>query len=692
MQGPSTIQERLNRARQRRFVGREQEIDVFGALLTDSASPYRLLFIHGPGGVGKSSLLDMLARRAVDLGVPVLRFDARDVDPLPGAFEEAISEGLSAIAQQPLLERQSPGAIRQLVMIDTYELAEQLDGWLRDSFLPCLADDILIVLAGRNRPDPGWRSDPGWSALIRIMPLRNLRPDEVERFLVSRDIDEATIEDFLRLTHGHPLALSLLADLKSESSDVALTTLGDDPDLVGILLRRCVQDIPDEQHRETLAVCAHARLTTEGLLREAVSDADATALFTWLRSLSFIQEGPFGLYPHDLARDVLDADFRWRDLERYQQMHARVRAPIIRQLRATRGGEQQRAANDLLYLHRNGPLMGSFVEWSTLGQGHIEPLAEYELKAMLASVERFEGSRSASIAQFWYQRQPEAFSVFKDHRMTILGFEVCLSLTERDEVETQTDPAIAQAWHLVERHNPLRAGEVIRYFRYSLGIDGHQEVSQASNLSQIATIQTLFSNPHMAWSFMAMHESEHWRELMPYLNMPRSEDASFEIEGTRFDVFTHDWRAEPLDIWMEIMGEREIASQPPRDEESQSAPLLVLSRPDFDAAVKRAMRDLNRPDSLARNPLTRSRLVVDVTSGDSASALAQLLRNAADQLRKSPRDMKLYRAIHHTYVEPAATQELAAEALGLPFNTYRYHLSGGLRRISDTLWELELSR
>jgi hypothetical protein len=59
-------------------------------------------------------------------------------------------------------------------------------------------------------------------------------------------------------------------------------------------------------------------------------------------------------------------------------------------------------------------------------------------------------------------------------------------------------------------------------------------------------------------------------------------------------------------------------------------------------------------------------------------------------LEHSPRDLKLYRAIHHTFVQPAPSQELAAEALGLPFNTYRYHLSGGIRRIVDDLWRLEL--
>jgi hypothetical protein len=33
---------------------------------------------------------------------------------------------------------------------------------------------------------------------------------------------------------------------------------------------------------------------------------------------------------------------------------------------------------------------------------------------------------------------------------------------------------------------------------------------------------------------------------------------------------------------------------------------------------------------------------------------------------------------------------VAAERLGLPFSTYRYHLAGGLRRVTERLWRREL--
>jgi hypothetical protein len=119
--------------------------------------------------------------------------------------------------------------------------------------------------------------------------------------------------------------------------------------------------------------------------------------------------------------------------------------------------------------------------------------------------------------------------------------------------------------------------------------------------------------------------------------------------------------------------------------------LVVLSRTEFVEAVRQALRDYTRPDRLATNPLVRSRLVVEAAEGgDPPAALRALLRAAIATLTANPKDAKLHRALWHTYAEPAPTQEQAAELLGLPFNTYRYHLAKGIERVADWLWRREV--
>jgi hypothetical protein len=47
-------------------------------------------------------------------------------------------------------------------------------------------------------------------------------------------------------------------------------------------------------------------------------------------------------------------------------------------------------------------------------------------------------------------------------------------------------------------------------------------------------------------------------------------------------------------------------------------------------------------------------------------------------------------SFERTYVRPAATQERAAAALGLPFSTYRRHLTQGVDRVVAWLWDREV--
>ena len=64
-----------------------------------------------------------------------------------------------------------------------------------------------------------------------------------------------------------------------------------------------------------------------------------------------------------------------------------------------------------------------------------------------------------------------------------------------------------------------------------------------------------------------------------------------------------------MDAWIELWTERALAQDVTPRHESTIHELLVLSHPDFEAAVRQGFKDLRRPDLLARNPLLRTRLV-----------------------------------------------------------------------------------
>ena len=370
MRSARTLGDLLTSRRRHRFVGRAAEIELFRVALDSVEPPFSVLQVHGPAGIGKTRLLDVFAGLAADAGASVVRLDGRDLVPAPPVVLEALRGALEVPEGEGAIVG-PPDRGRLVVLVDTYERLAPLDDWVRTRLLPRLPVTALTVVAGRTPPGPAWRADPAWRELLRVVSLRNLSPQESRQYLQACGVDPARHEELAEVAHGHPLGLSLLADVVGRGGKAAADPLT--PDLVGTLLRRFVEVVPSGLHRRALEVCALARVTTEALLREALAVEDANELFAWLRGLSFVDSGPEGVFPHDLARDALEADLRWRDPDGYERVFRGVVAHIHGRLTASRGHEQQRALFDEKFLFRHLPGILSPVDWDTWGQRYPEP-------------------------------------------------------------------------------------------------------------------------------------------------------------------------------------------------------------------------------------------------------------------------------------------------------------------------------
>ncbi|MGH2615083.1 MAG: ATP-binding protein [Thermomicrobiales bacterium] len=687
----TTLADRLEATRRGRFVGRVAELDLFRSALLAPESPFAVLQIYGPGGVGKTALLREFARIAGECGRPVIQLDGRNIDPSPQAFRFA---GLRAMESEPRDQLASdPDWPRAGVwLIDTFEEIAALDAWLRDSFLPGLPARSVVVVAGRQTPSSAWTTDLDWAGLTRVIALDNLQPEESQTFLATRGIPEVRHREVLAFTHGHPLALALVADVFRRGDTLATFDPHREPDVVRVLLERLVQDVPGVQHRRALEVCVLARTTTEGLLADVLAVPDAHELFAWLRRLSCIEQGPQGIFPHDLARDALDADLRWRNPDSRRDLVRRLAAHFYERMRQTRGKEQQRIWFDILFLNRKNPYYRPYYVWETLDSAYAEPASVDDHGAIVAMVRRHQGDAAAEIAHYWLRRQPEAFLIYRELDGESFGFMAQVALQDASAEDIAADPAVPAALDFVERHGPLRPGEEIAYLRFWMHKDLHQAVSPAINLTAINSSIHWTSHPRLAWNFIAVADPEFIEPQFTSVHIWRSPDADFVVGGRRFGVFAHDWRVESAADWLEIkteLAEAQDAIEPPPG--PQSPPLVALSQAEFAAAVRQALRDYTRPDRLATNPLLRTRRIAGEPGQSATPELLQVrLRETAATLTANPKDAKLHRALWHTYFEPAPTQEQAAELLDLPFNTYRYHLAKGFERVADCLWRREL--
>ena len=685
-----TLGEWLEALRRRHFVGRVAELHLFREALDEDGPLGRILFLYGPGGVGKSTLLDEYASVAARTQACVVRIDGREVGATP--------EGVLGACSETLVVPDDGGAIgsrsgrRIVLLVDGYEHLGPLDEWFRTSLLPRLPATSVTVLSGRLPAPPEWRADAAWSEVLRVVSLRNLDPEDARAYLERRGVPADRHREVLELAHGHPLTMSLVVDVLARDPDADLTTVP--ADILGSLLGRLITTVPSPAHQRALEVSAVARVTTEGLLREVLDDsADPHALLRWLAGLSVTEVGADGVSPHDLVRDLLDADLRWRDPDGYRRVFRTVRAYALDLVRREQGRAQQRAIADLKFLFRNLRSVISPVAWEVWGEHYPDRATSEDRPVVVDLVRRFEGEHSAALAGHWFDRQPEGFHVLRGRGGQVRGVVALLDLERATDEDRGADPGATAAWSHVERTAPARSGEAVSLCRFIVDAEVYQAPSPTLNAVPILTLQRQLSTPHLAWDFVALADPDRWDEYFAAADLPRAVGADFVVDGCRYGLFAHDFRSVSVETMTQRWTERALADDallsPPAAAEPE---LLVLSHADFDAAVRQAMKDLHRPDLLATNPLLRTRVVAGDEHATDAQALERLLRDAASAMAGDARDDRLFRALDRTYLRASRTQEAAAAALGLPFSTYRRHLRQGLDRVVDSLWRRELGR
>ena len=650
--------ERLRDLRRRSFVGRDREVALFRSALTDSG----VLFVHGPGGVGKSALLDAFAQVAADAGRCPVRVDARHLRLGPDVL--------------PALDA---GAV---LLIDTYELLEPLDDWVRERYLPSSPGDALVVMAGRRAPGPRWYADPAWRGLMREIALGNLPPEDGRRYLAAQAVPAELGDRLLAISHGHPLLLSMLVDAVGKGAEP--DRLGDVPSVVGALLAQIVDEAPSTRHRAALELCAHAPVTTEDLLRAVLGD-DAGTLFGWLRTLPFIDDGPNGLYPHDVARDALDADLQWRDADRYAELHSRLSIALrARILAAADEREQIQLLADTVVLAGARSRVATCSHASVTMQAYADTPRDGDRAPIIAMTTAWQGQEQAELAAYWLDRRPEAFRVFRTISGEPRGYVACLELTEAD---LGVDPGADAMWWYAQDHGAPRTGERVRAWRFFLDRDQGQLASPSATL--FAACQTLDALTHhdTAWTLVGAYaDPAQWGHTMYNLDFERADGAEYTIGGTQFPVFAHDWRRTDVEDWLKVLHGRQTGAPATAADDAENT---VLSELEFATAVRCALRDLRAPNLLRENPLLRSRVVRQNQRAEMApvETLRELLETAVSALPPNLKDLT-----DRTFLHPVTTQERIAEGLHLSFNTYRRRRDRAVTVITEWLWSGEIGR
>ncbi len=421
----SSIRARLLERDRERFVGRQSELERIAGML-DGSDPRRVAFVVGQGGVGKSALLRAASRLAADDGIDTVWFDGRDVTP----FGDDIVPSLTAVADQ-----------RVLVVFDSYELVNSLDGHLRNVVLPDLSDSAVVLFASRQPPAPGW-FEQGWDTVVDVIELGPLGDDDAIRILHSHDLDPELVDDIVRRSHGSPLALSIAAETGGNIDAFQ-------PELTERLLREEV----DADRLRILWVAALARVTTPELLADVLDDDDPQPSYKWLANLSFAEPLATGMTLHALVADAVRQTLRTSDPVGEAALRRRIADHLHR--RAIAGNVAM--STELQHL-----IVDPTVRWgysSDVGRRYrIDRLRPGDIDVITEILDAVGQGAWWAVTRTLFEQHPELVCIARDPNGRIGGYAV--TVTPRNAPRLAHDDVLLGPW-LAHTRDVLRTDSAV---------------------------------------------------------------------------------------------------------------------------------------------------------------------------------------------------------------------------------------
>jgi hypothetical protein len=655
----STLAERLAARDEQRFVGRERELAFFDSLFVDDP-PAQVVLVHGPGGIGKSTLLREIARRGTQRGWTAQIVEGRDLAPVPGEIESA----LNGITDAP----------RPLILFDTYERMAAADGWLRGRLLPSLPAHALVVLAGRTAPDPGW-FEGGWERLAVELNLEPMPADAALSLVKAHGLDDGDLaQQLIAWAAGSPLALALAADaVQRDGTPWTPERIHEHPNLVQAILHRIARTELDGGNLDVAAVAAIARVCDGQMLRDVLPEVDHAAAYTWLRERTFAEPVAGGIALHEIVRQAMRADLRARDPERDRELRRRIADHLF--LRGLRAGP--RTVVDLAELVENPAVRWGFgADGSTTHRPDL-----WRTEDLVTARERILAKPDGAVwwdsTQLMLEGAPDRVVTVRDAHDTLCG--LAIAVTPENAPAAAEDDICLGPWlaHAREAH----PGEEVLIWRDSIDFVAHGDLSSSvlSILNTAAILRSGLNNPR--WSYIPIDPSnEAAVTFARAVNTTHLDHLDVDLGAKIVQCHQVDHAADGLlgGVRAAVYGELGLGAPGPirlgGDDRAPRAPVTL-------DAVRDALRNLHQPLELATSPLATGA----TTEDRAASVRAEVQDAVANAFGDSPAEQLLRRIVQRGYLDPSGSHELAADELHVSRATYFRRLRTASQRVADYL-------
>ncbi len=587
---PRTISDRLSEAARISFVGRENELGLLSSAIGSANLPFVVAFIHGPGGIGKSFLIQtLLSSIAPEVRCYVL--DCRNIEPTPQGFLLSLGTTLGVQEEpdyQSIVDRLGESGQRTVLALDAYETFGLMDTWLRQVFAPSLTENVFTIIAGRLPPSTGWLTTPGWQDLFRDIELKELTEDNSRKMMESRGLNPKHFETVQRFARGYPIVLEMAATALHAQPDLEIKD-GPPPKILEQLTQAFLSGLVPETV-EAVEAASTVRCVTEPLLRTLLSVPRVSEVFKNLQSLPFIDVTTEGLTFHDVVHDTISKELSWRDSERYRTYRKRAWSFFSKESQhAVAHGLWSCTAN-MLYLAEHPVVREAFfpagatdymVEPATVGDGN-------DICDIASSTE---GGEAASLIKKWWDRYPDTFSVAKTRDGKIAGFYLIFEPNDIEREHLVDDPLTA-AWlkHLSE--NPVSDNERVLFLRRWLARTTGEAPSPVQGACWLDIKRAYMAlRPSLRRLYTTVIDLETYGPIVTPLGFTPLEGAHVSIGGITYYTAALDFGPSSVDGWIASVVGAELGIESKEDEkttEQRDRLLLTLLFTDIVGSTERA--------------------------------------------------------------------------------------------------------
>ncbi|SES70776.1 AAA ATPase domain-containing protein [Salinibacillus kushneri] len=311
------------------FIGRDEELRQLEEIITyPEKFPYRMVYIHGVAGIGKTLLVRMLCHRLPNHNQSFLTLDCRGLKAIPDLFSKSLIDILKEMNSPQNFSGFGQSQNHSFILfIDHYDEENLIAEWIQEHIIAEVPEHILIILSGRHSLHGEWLSSPVWQQGIKTLELKKLTFEEVKLYLQLRGCHQSSaLYKLWHFTKGHPLALSLFtAKLQKTQNDKLKLT--EAFDVMEYLVQTFLKEMDrNPEFRSLLEISTILHDFNEESLSYIKNQEVSSVQFDYLVKLSFIKQGKNGWFLDPFVRQIMNHYFKHRHPQRYDEISKRAAA------------------------------------------------------------------------------------------------------------------------------------------------------------------------------------------------------------------------------------------------------------------------------------------------------------------------------------------------------------------------------